>query len=709
MFVKERFLLDPATVEELRTLTPEFGYNGFGEFIFYRTYSRMKSNGSMEDWCDVVKRVTEGTFSIRKDHYVKNHVEWDESFWQHYAKQFAISLFHMHWLPAGRGLWGMGTDFMYRVGSMLLTNCAFIEVEDNLADAAHWIMDCLMLGVGVGAHPTEEDIHTYMPNPQTVDHTIQDSREGWCDSIKILIESYTKPYSNKVIFDYSLIRPAGELIKGFGGIASGPRPLIYLHRLISHFFKQYHYCEDDYTIVQLKSDIINAIGQCVVAGNVRRSAEILLGDINDDVFVNLKNYTRYPYRAEFGWLSNNSVVLDNSSDFEKLDIIAERIKDNGEPGIVNKRNLPYGRIGKNDNIRLDAATGFNPCGEIPLESYGVCILACTLPTRCNNHAQWLKACEYATCYTSTITLLPTHRKETNRVIARTRRIGVDIIDFSGWKYTVGMTQVVKWMRKGYEHIRKVNYWLNSEAGVPEAIRVTTIKPGGTVPKLAGKTPGVGHPTHIYTLRRVRLASNSPIVPILIDAGIPFEPDINDPENTLVFEWPIEQGPAKPATDVSLWEQAMNVVLLQREWSDNAVSNTLYFRPQWTLIKDLSTVEFIGEHDGEYEIWHTKKVVFHYPKDKYKIENNQLYRFDPRHEEDDIEAVLSAITPLIKSISLLPHTADGVYAQMPESGLSREEYECRLSKIRPIDWSILSNNIAEPDTYCTGDRCEAPAR
>lgn len=705
MFVKERFELDPVIVEELDTLTPEFGYNGFGEFVFYRTYSRIKSDGSMETWHDVIKRVTEGTFSIRKDHYIKNSIEWDESFWQHYARQFAISMFKMHWLPAGRGLWGMGTDFMYHQGSMILTNCAFIEVDENVADAAHWIMDCLMLGVGVGAKPIDVDIPVYLPNEEEVCFTIPDSREGWCDSVKMLIESYTEPYQNKITFDYSLIRPAGKPIHGFGGIASGSEPLKYLHRLIEHFFIRYHESSQNYTIVQLKSDIINAIGQCVVAGNVRRSAEILLGSIQNDVFVNLKNYDKYPYRAEFGWLSNNSVILERSEDFEKLDIIAERILSNGEPGVLNKKNISKGRIGKNDNVPVDTATGINPCGEIPLESYGVCILACTLPTRCIDHDQWLKACEYATCYASSVTLLPTHRKETNRVIAKTRRIGVDIIDFSGWKFTAGSTQVIKWLRKGYEQVTKVNQWLNAEAGVPEALRKTTIKPGGTVPKLAGRTPGGGHPTHTYTIRRVRLAVNSSIVPILMDAGVPYEPDINDPNNTLVFEWPIEQGPAKPSSEVSVWEQAMNVVLLQREWSDNAVSNTLYFRPKWVLIQELSDFHLVGQTEREIHVWKDTTHLTTYPKSNFKIENKKLYRFDPRHEEDDLEAVLSAITPLIKSISLLPHTADGVYAQMPESGLSREEYLKRLSQIRTIDWSILTNSIAIPDTYCTGDTCE----
>ena len=105
MFVKERFELDDYTKDQLRSYLPPFGYNGFGELIFYRTYSRIKKDGGQEDWADVVTRVTEGTFSIRKDWYCKNHISWDEQFWQDYAKRFAHAMFFMKWLPPGRGLW----------------------------------------------------------------------------------------------------------------------------------------------------------------------------------------------------------------------------------------------------------------------------------------------------------------------------------------------------------------------------------------------------------------------------------------------------------------------------------------------------------------------------------------------------------------------------------------------------------------------------
>src|SRR5882762_10128624 len=105
MFVNHRFALDYMTEDYLQSLIPPFGYDGFGELIFYRTYSRVMRDGGQESWADCVTRVTNGTFSIRKDFYIKNRIPWDEEFWQEYAKQFAVFMYKMKWLPPGRGLW----------------------------------------------------------------------------------------------------------------------------------------------------------------------------------------------------------------------------------------------------------------------------------------------------------------------------------------------------------------------------------------------------------------------------------------------------------------------------------------------------------------------------------------------------------------------------------------------------------------------------
>lgn len=191
--VTERFCLNDNVKNIIHSMIPKFGYEYFGEFIFYRTYSRMKEDGTNETWNDCVIRITEGVFSIRKDWYKKCGVEWNEEKWQAYAKEFAISLFNMCWTPPGRGLWAMGTPYVYKRGSMALYNCAFVQIR-NLAKDIHWLMDVLMNGVGVGFEAVNNlDINLQYPNPDEVMWVIiGDDREGWCESVKILLESYLK-------------------------------------------------------------------------------------------------------------------------------------------------------------------------------------------------------------------------------------------------------------------------------------------------------------------------------------------------------------------------------------------------------------------------------------------------------------------------------------------------------------------------------------
>lgn len=722
-FVIHKHTLRQSLVNEIQGMTPEFSYGEFGKVVFYRTYSRARPDGSMESWNDVVLRVMSGVLSIRKDWYIKNHLRWEPDDWDDYARGMALSLFEFKWVPGGRGLWMMGTDFIYNHGSMALNNCAYSSIGKDIGDICHWVADALMLGTGVGFTPErDDDLEVYEPTGNIQKFIVPDTREGWCDSIKIKIDSWTNKNSSPVLMDYSLVRPEGLPIKGFGGLSSGPAPLQYLHEQIDKFMSMYLHGGDWYDSVMLKADIVNAIGQCVVSGNVRRSAEIAMGSVDDQVFLNLKDYKKYPHRAELGWLSNNTAVFEYDSDFEKLGEIARRVVKNAEPGICNMRNMKHGRVGRNDNVRPDNARGLNPCGEIPLENFELCNLSETAPTKCTTDEEWLKACEYATLYSSTVSLLPTHRPETNAVVSRNRRIGVSIIDWTGWYADKGLHKVIGLMNKGYDKVRQINKWANSEAGVPEAIRVTTLKPGGSVPKIVGKPSGGSYPNFKYQIRRIRVAKNSPIAALMKGANIPHEDDIVS-SNTLVFEYPLHvDSKAKVSKDVSLWEQATNLITLQNVWADNSVSNTLNFKPKWSMnrviespfnhldLVDRASAEFktdlrlfLESLRSEYE---NAKIKITLDRE-YGIEKLKVYVYDVRHEEDDLLAVLAAIMPHIKSASLLPISDDGCYNQMPESGITEEEYHKRVAEIKLIDWSTLRNVESAPELYCTGDVCERP--
>jgi intein/homing endonuclease/uncharacterized protein YktA (UPF0223 family) len=392
------------------------------------------------------------------------------------------------------------------------------------------------------------------------------------------------------------------------------------------------------------------------------SAEISLGDVNDKTFINLKNYTENPERSEIGWMSNNSVSLDADHDFEDFSFIPEmaaRIRDNGEPGIINLYNMQkYGRYGKN---MPDEANLVNPCSEIQLCSFELCNLSEVFPNRCENSDVFYKALEYATMYSSTVSLLPTHRSETNAIMTKNRRIGVSISGIAQW---VGYTKEHTWgemnytrmtsiLRQGYKIVRAYNKKLADEAGIPASIRVTTVKPSGSISLLAGATPGVHYPVSRYAIRRVRIADNSPLVKPLVEAGVPHEKDSYS-DNTLVFEFTIDHGDVRPCEEVSPWEQFSLVAMMQRCWSDNMVSATIYF--------------------------------------------------DKEKDGPDVEKMLAMFIPVLKSVSMLPHSGHG-YAQAPYEPCNEEEYNKRIAGFTYPSYDAIEGNVPVGSKFCSGDKCE----
>ena len=287
-------------------------------------------------------------------------------------------MFDMKFLPPGRGLWAMGTEYVEKRGSMALNNCAFVSTK-NLTESVTWTMDALMCGCGVGFNIAwKGDLR--IPRKSDEIYVIPDSREGWVQSVAIILDAYQN-YNELPKFDYSIIRPKGSKISGFGGTASGPDPLIKLHKRLNAYLNCYINVnnaistmtaneatikmvqelvdvEDNYNDglieniklipnktygrTRLIVDIFNAIGACVVAGNVRRSSEIALADANDDEFIHLKDFKINPERSNVMWMSNNTIQLKTTEEFKNnIPEIANKLKNNknGEPGIYNMLNV----------------------------------------------------------------------------------------------------------------------------------------------------------------------------------------------------------------------------------------------------------------------------------------------------------------------------------------------------------------------------------
>jgi len=232
------FHLNPSFVEKFKSIHPPFGFNGLGELVYRRSYSRVKPDGSMEEWWETVERVVNGTYTMQKSWIDQHQLGWNSVKAQNSAQEMYRRIFEMKFLPPGRGLWAMGSSITESKGLYAaLNNCAFVSTEamrDDPSKPFIFLMDLAMLGVGVG-FDTKGAGTTLVKGigygKPTELFKIPDSREGWVDSVRMLMDSYFLNRS-PVEFDYSDIRPAGTPIKGFGGVASGAKSLMELHGAI---------------------------------------------------------------------------------------------------------------------------------------------------------------------------------------------------------------------------------------------------------------------------------------------------------------------------------------------------------------------------------------------------------------------------------------------------------------------------------------------
>lgn len=703
--VEERFILPANLIEDIpNAYDHSFGFNGFGESVYYSAYSRYNEELQMqENWIMTCIRVVEGVISIRKDWYLKNRLEWDKQRWTGIAIEMLTAIYQMKFLPPGRGLWAMGTEHVYKVGSMALNNCGntHIKIPTFAADFA-WSMDALMCGVGVGYKLSYEKFtHENFEGIAPLDYSVPDSREGWVDSTEFAIQKALQGFETH--FDYSDVRPYGEKIKGFGGTASGPGPLMILHRRIKAYMNNYRNDFVDFT--RLQADIANAIGDCVVSGNVRRSAQMLLGSPYDQTFLELKSKSKMKdnprlregiqkcfeisktdqgsgYQNALGvlWsggltdedflddrmqiehLSNNSEAFEKKEDFYKIPTLSKSIRERGQPGGVNVQNIQkYGRYGETF-LRPDLADSCNPCGEIPLEDKELCNLVEIFPTNCDGVSEFIRTARLATIYAQTVSLLMTHSPQTNAVLARNRRIGVSNTGVADWLDKIGGIQLTSNLRLGYTKVVETAAEFARESGVVMPVRHTTLKPSGSISQLAGVSSGMHFPTFSYAFRRLRLSQTSPLSDFLITRGVTYEKD-KVSIGTNVFTFPIDQGKTRPATKVSAWEQFAFLAMLQREWSDNMVSCTVYFNRET--------------------------------------------------EGPQVEHMLGQFLPIIKSFSMVPHSGKGDYQQMPYEEIDKETYEREQLAIGTIDFKEYVNTLkADNETnssllFCDNDFCETP--
>lgn len=647
-----RFTLSDAFLEPYKTREPDWGPLGY--VTFKRTYARkIEEEGRTEEWWETCRRVIEGMFTIQKKHCNELLLPWNDSKAQRTAKDAYERLFAMKWTPPGRGLWMMGTPYIEERTGAAVFNCSFISTQDiasRSGDIFSWIMDALMLGIGVGFDTRGAGLLNVIKPEGTLTYQVPDSREGWVNALKILLDSYAEG-SPAIAYDYSLVRGYGIPIKGFGGTSSGSAPL-------SASLEDIRKLLDSRVGSTLSSvdivDIANLIGRCVVAGNVRRSAELALGDPSDTDYTSMKDYSLFPEQLSgWRWNSNNSVAATIGMDYSKL---GAQTAVNGEPGYIWLDTCrAFGRLADPPDYSDMKVMGVNPCAEITLESRELCNIAETYMARHTDLADYQRTLKVAYLYAKTVTLLNTHWPETNAVMLKNRRIGLSQSGIVQAIKKFGYRAVMNNSDASYAYLKRLDRTYSDWLCVPMSKKITTVKPSGSVSLLNGSTPGIHFPKGEYYIRRIRFSSEDPLIPLLEEAGYHIQNDVYGNEEsrarTKVVDFPVQESYFwKSVEDVSMWQQLALTADYQKYWADNSVSVTIEFKEE---------------------------------------------------EAAAIPDALDMYQDRLKTVSFLPHRTHG-YALPPYEPITKEEYEKLSSNIKPL--SSLSQILGVGEKYCDGDKC-----
>lgn len=630
----------------------ETPWGEIGYLVYKRTYARRlneeNKNSPTEEFSQTVERELRG---IEKQLKLKL-LPFEKDFYRKMRLQLKGSV-------AGRFMWQLGTKTVDRLGLASLQNCCFTVVNHPVRPFT-WTMDLLMLGSGVGFNiqkkhvyslpKLKEKIDIIRQDDKSADFIVPDTREGW---VKLLGKVLKAHFYSGEGFSYStlLIRSKGAPIKGFGGIASGPEDLCQgieeIHQILNKR------AGDKLRPIDCL-DIMNIIGKIVVAGNVRRSAMISIGDYDDLDYLKAKRWDlgNIPnWRA----MSNNSVIINK---IEKLPKLFWDTYEQGEPyGLINiDLAKKIGRLGETEYPDFDVE-GANPCSEQFLADKETCCLAEVYLPNIESKEELWNVVKMLYRINKHSLALKCHLNETEEIVHKNMRMGIGMTGI-----LMASPEQMGWLDETYKKLRAYDEEYSFAMGWPKSVKLTTVKPSGTLSLLAGVTPGV-HPSPAgpYYIRRVRLASNSPLVDLCRKNGYNVEYqrnfDKSDDHTTYVVEFPCKVPENTPIGDtIDVLDQLEMVKNIQTIWSDNGVSVTAYYKKE-----DL-------------------------PKLKTYLKENFNNNF--------------------KSLSFLLYHGHG-FDQAPYETITKEQYEAMIAKVTPITSSFalaLVENEIEEFAACENGAC-----
>jgi ribonucleotide reductase alpha subunit len=553
-------------------------FSTVGYITYKRTYARRMNeadiNSPTEEFEDTVNRVITSA-----------NKQLNVGFTQEENERLKKYLMELKGTVAGRFLWQMGTGTVDKLGLASLQNCAFTVINEPVRPFT-WAMDMLMLGSGVGYNIQKVNVDKLpIVNPSfsaptrldvaDADFIVPDSREGWVALLgKTLKAAFLSDKKSTFSFSTMNIRGKGAPIKGFGGTASGPEDLCWGINKISEVLEK-RVGRNLRPIDCL--DIMNIIGAVVVAGNVRRSAQIAIGDADDVEYLLAKRWDmgNIPsWRA----MSNNSVVCNDIKDLHEY--FWDGYEGKGEPyGLINlKLSRKMGRLGETQYPDPDVQ-GYNPCAEQSLAAYETCCLAEVWLPNVSSYEEFVDICQLLYRINKHSLALPCHLDETADIVHKNMRMGIGV---------TGVLQASEeqksWLRPAYTQLRYFDNKYSEEHGFPTSVKITTVKPSGTLSLLPGVTPGC-HPAYAqYMIRRIRISADHSLVNVCREHGYPVEYQQNfdgsEDHSTVVVSFPFAYPEGTVlASEMTAISQLETVKWLQEVWSDNSVSCTVYYRKE----------------------------------------------------------------------------------------------------------------------------------
>jgi len=564
-------------------------------------------------------------------------------------------------------------------------NCSFTPIDHvRTFDEVLYI---LLNGTGVGFSCESKYTDSLPAVPRIISHRdvtigVEDSKEGWADAYRQLIEELYAGTIPK--WDVSGVRPAGARLMTFGGRASGPEPLVDLFKFtVDTFIKAQG---RKLKPIEVHS-IMCMIGQIVVVGGVRRSAMISLSDLTDEDMRDAKSGEWWIDNGHYA-LANNSVAYDGKPDAVTFmrEWTALAASGSGERGIFNRKAATDKAL--REGIRAtNYEFGTNPCSEIVLRGsrtepvmnvetgewelkpiVGTGGQFCNLTEAVIRDTDTMDAiCRKVRLASilgtiqATMTHFPYLRDCWKRNTEEEALLGVSLTGIMDNALTNGKKDNLENRLQIFRRIAvDTNEQWARKLGINKAAAVTAVKPSGTVSQLCSSASGI-HARHSeYYIRTVRGDNKDPLTQFMIDQGIPSEPCVMKPDNTTVFSFPQSAVGSITRNDMGAVEQLEMWLAYQRHYTCHKPSVTVS----------------VGEDEWP-----------------------EVGAFVYKHFDE------------MSGVSFLPRF-DHTYAQAPYQDCTKEEYESALAAMPTrIDWSKLSDYEKEDGTKasqtlaCTGGVCE----